>query len=426
MGRSRSDFEIANAMRNPAGYMYYARMKTKWGIFYKLGYTSQSSLEVRLNYGEKNDGDLVDRVLLWAWSDSALHDEQRLHDLFRDKRVFGKYGRFHNGPLYKNGQSELYAEDILDLDPECTKEQVKSSVKAAERIGIEYRSNPIGDHPIWRVVGAVLMVVLSPLILLRKILEETVPAMKREKERILELERKHESDIAAAVLAIKSKLTPYRDGAGSNGSCRTFNGEKSENAWKESLCNWLNRALTVEPEDMTAEDLFRVVKGNFSPTTIDAVECLVLGDAHGGRNISELPECLYELRGLRSLHLQRNEIEHLSDKLGQLVNLEELKLGGTALKTLPATIGQLKRLRILTAWWSDLESLPPEIGQLSELEGLDVSACEDLKVLPSEIVQLRKIKRLFLPAHDDFKLTAEQQHWADELKQSGAEVERYW
>ncbi|WP_163647695.1 leucine-rich repeat domain-containing protein [Modicisalibacter sp. 'Wilcox'] len=406
--------------------MYYARMKTKWGKFYKLGYTSQDSLEERLNYGEKNDGGLVDRVLLWAWSDSALHDEQRLHGLFHNKRVFGKYGKFHNGPLYKNGQSELYAEDIFDLDPECTKEQVKNSIKAAERIGIEYRNDPIGDHPIWRVVGYVLMVALSPLILLRKILEETVPAMKREKERILELERKRETDIAAAVLEIKRKSTTYRDGAGSNGSCRIFDRAKSENAWKKSLCDWLNRALTVEPEDMTAEDMFRVVKGNFSPATIDSVECLVLGDAQGGRHISALPECLYELRGLRSLHLQRNEIEHLGDKLGQLVNLEELKLGGTALKTLPAAIGQLKKLRILTAWWSDLESLPPEIGQLSELEGLDVSGCENLKVLPSEIVQLRKIKRLYLPAHDDFKLTAEQQRWADELKKSGAEVEHYW
>lgn len=198
-------------------------------------------------------------------------------------------------------------------------------------------------------------------------------------------------------------------------------------AWKNSLCNWLNGALTVGPEDMTAEDMFRVVKGTFDPATIDTVERLVLGDAQGGRGISELPESLYELRGLRSLHLQRNDIEYLSDKLGQLSNLEELKLGGNPLKALPASIGQLKKLRILTLWWNDeLKSLPPEIGQLSELEGFDVSACENLKGLPREIVKLRKIQRLYLPAHEEFNLTAEQQNWVEDLRSCGAKVERYW
>lgn len=214
MARGRSNFDNINALRNPAGHIYYARMKTNWGIFYKLGYTSQSTLEDRLNYGEKNDAGLVDRVLLWSWSDTALEEEQRLHDFFHDKRIFGKYGGFHNGPMHKNGQSELYAEDILDLDSECTKEQVKKSIKAAERIGIEYRNSPIGDHPIWHVVGAILMAAIWPLILLQKILERVVPAMKREKERKMECERKRGSDIAAAVLAIKRKSKPYRGDAG--------------------------------------------------------------------------------------------------------------------------------------------------------------------------------------------------------------------
>jgi len=209
MARGSSNFDNMNAQRDPAGNVYYARMKTKWGTFYKLGYTSQSSLENRLNYGQKSDGDLVDRVLLWSWSDTALREEQSLHGLFQDKRVFGKYGRFHNGPMYKNGQSELYAEDILDLDPECTDEQVKKATKAAERIGIEYRNNPIGDHPIWKVVGVILMAALSPLILLGKILQEVVPSMKEEKERNLERERERESDIGAAIASLKKRSKPY-------------------------------------------------------------------------------------------------------------------------------------------------------------------------------------------------------------------------
>lgn len=424
MARGRSNFDNVNALRGPAGHIYYARMKTKWGIFYKLGFTSLSTLDDRLNYGGKNDGELVDRVLLWVWSDTALHEEQRLHSLFHDKRVFGKYGSFHNGPMYKNGQSELYAEDILDLDPKCTGEQVKKSIKAAKKIGIEYRNSPIGDHPIWYVVGAILIAVLSPLILLRRILEEIVPAMKKEKERNLEWERKRELDIATAVLEIKSKANPYRYGSGNIDISIKLDAAGSESAWKQSLCDWLNRTLTVDPKDMTVDDLFRVVKGNFDPVTIDYVDSLILGDVHSGRNIYKLPESLYELRGLRTLHLQRNKIEFLSEKLGQLTNLEELKLGCNPLKALPSSIGNLKKLRILTLWSNyKLMSLPSEIGQLSELEGLDISGCDNLIGLPSEIVKLRRIRRLYLPAHNKFKLTTEQLHWVGELSRNGAEVE---
>ena len=197
--------------------------------------------------------------------------------------------------------------------------------------------------------------------------------------------------------------------------------------WKEDLCDWLNRLMTVNPDEMTSEDMFRVVKGNFQPSTIAEVQCLVLGDAQGGRGVAELPENLFQLRALKSLHLQRNNITQLSENLGQLCNLEELKLGGNSFRTLPAAIGKLTKLRILTLWWNDeFVALPPQIGELIELEGLDISACPRLIELPREITKLGKLKRLYLPSHGNLKLTSEQQEWIITLRLNGAEVERYW
>lgn len=196
--------------------------------------------------------------------------------------------------------------------------------------------------------------------------------------------------------------------------------------WRKNLCNWLNRVMTVGADEMTVEDLFRDVKGSFDPSTIAKVERIVLGDFQAGRGISDLPDSLFELRALRSLHLQRNNIKQLSERIGQLCNLEELKLGFNPLSSLPASIGDLKKLRILTLWGTNVASLPPQIGKLSELEGLDVSACANLKKLPDEITKLRKLKKLCLPQHDNFKLTAEQESWTKALLDNGAEVWRSW
>lgn len=194
--------------------------------------------------------------------------------------------------------------------------------------------------------------------------------------------------------------------------------------WKKDLCDWLNQVMTIDPDDMTAEDMFRVVKGNFQPSTIADVQRLVLGDFQGGRGISDLPESLYNLRALKSLHLQRNEITQLSESLGKLCNLEELKLGGNHLRSLPASIGKLKKLRILTLWWNyELVVLPPQIGELSELEGLDLHDCSNLTELPREIIKLGKLKRLILPDSKKLKITSEQHEWITNLKLSGAEVD---
>lgn len=100
--------------RPSTGNLYYVRLKTTLGMFYKLGFTTMDSVQARLAFQEKGDDELVDEVLVFVHRENAYADEQLLHDYFRNKAVL--LGKEKDMPLYQNGQSELYADDILGLD----------------------------------------------------------------------------------------------------------------------------------------------------------------------------------------------------------------------------------------------------------------------------------------------------------------------
>ncbi|MDN3555535.1 hypothetical protein [Halomonas maura] len=104
--------------KDPAGYVYYVRLKTSDGPFYKLGFTSKSSLVERMAYGNSGDENLIDRQLVFTFRHDAWDVEQTLLDHFDKYRAFGKYSRDPTKPLCGRGQSELFANDILGLDDE--------------------------------------------------------------------------------------------------------------------------------------------------------------------------------------------------------------------------------------------------------------------------------------------------------------------
>ncbi len=108
-----------------AGNLYYVRLRTPVGLLYKLGFTTMNSVESRLAF--KGDGAdlLIDKVLLFAYFDDAWDMEQSLHLTFSNRRGFCGW---ENGmPLYKNGQSELYCDDVLRLDFEFTSRQLRET-----------------------------------------------------------------------------------------------------------------------------------------------------------------------------------------------------------------------------------------------------------------------------------------------------------
>ncbi len=101
---------------DPAGHVYYARLNTPQGIFYKIGYTKKNSLTKRLAYAGLGDEKMIERELLFIYCYNAWDVEQYLHEHFRKQRAFNWFSGGAKQPLYKRGQSELYRSDILGLD----------------------------------------------------------------------------------------------------------------------------------------------------------------------------------------------------------------------------------------------------------------------------------------------------------------------
>ena len=136
----RGHFRNKIAPTAPSGNLYCVRLKTDVGILYKIGFTTLSSVEERFAF--KGDGreKLIHRTLLSVRLENAYHVEQELHSLLSDERLFGSYSRNPYMPLFGNGQSELYASDVLKLDDEFTDAQ---EVEARERIKRRYGENQV-------------------------------------------------------------------------------------------------------------------------------------------------------------------------------------------------------------------------------------------------------------------------------------------
>lgn len=114
---------------NPAGNVYYAKLKTPQGTFYKLGFTSKSSLVERLAYGYSGDEKLIDRQFFFSFREDAWHVEQTLLEHFDRHRAFGKFSKDPANPLCGRGQSELFAHDILGLDDDLYELPDESTLK---------------------------------------------------------------------------------------------------------------------------------------------------------------------------------------------------------------------------------------------------------------------------------------------------------
>jgi hypothetical protein len=115
---------------DPEGILYYVRLKTQFGVLYKLGFTSLESVHERLAYQGRGHEKLIDAVLFSAHFDDALVLEQCLHDHFKSRSLFPVPDR--DMPLFENGQSEIYADDILGLDKTYTECRAKAVVSAIQ------------------------------------------------------------------------------------------------------------------------------------------------------------------------------------------------------------------------------------------------------------------------------------------------------
>lgn len=81
--------------------------------------------------------------------------------------------------------------------------------------------------------------------------------------------------------------------------------------------------------------------------------------------------------------------------LGQLKNLKELKMDSNEITIIPAEIGDLKELKKLSLNWNHIKEIPKEIGQLDQLEEVYMYVNE-IESIPAEFYALSNLKTLWM------------------------------
>lgn len=161
--------KIKHPPANRNGHLYYVRLRTELGIFYKIGFTTMGSVEKRLNYKGSNDARYIDKVLLFSYLQDAYDVEQKLHGLLYKKRAFSEYSADHNFPLSKNGQTELYTEDVLNLDSSYTDSQRIDTEQKLHNKRLEMRGKTKSQDDLENSIVKLVMILFSPLIILLRI-----------------------------------------------------------------------------------------------------------------------------------------------------------------------------------------------------------------------------------------------------------------
>ena len=151
---------------DPSGNLYYARLSTPSGPVYKLGYTTMQTVHERLSFNGQGDEQMIDAVLFFSYFADAYAMEQVLHNSFSHLAPFHKNDPKWYFPLSGNGQSELYFEDVLGLDPNYT--QVQANAVRANFDELSKRSEQVPQrqtHSLqFRLVQILLTVTVVPVI----------------------------------------------------------------------------------------------------------------------------------------------------------------------------------------------------------------------------------------------------------------------
>jgi Leucine-rich repeat (LRR) protein len=89
-----------------------------------------------------------------------------------------------------------------------------------------------------------------------------------------------------------------------------------------------------------------------------------------GKNLTRIPEFVFNMPNLEVLNLSDNRIESIPEKIGKLKNLQELTMNYNALRSLPSSMGSLTKLELLSLYNNELTTLPSSMEKLKNLSSM--------------------------------------------------------
>jgi hypothetical protein len=305
------------------GYVYYIRFKTPKGIFYKIGFTTMDSVELRFSYGGSENYKMIDKVFMYKYSLDAYEYEQLLHSNLRADRAYKGYGLAtlfshpSEHPLFRNGQSELYREDVLGLDPEYKRPFSFGNIFKAQR---------------------------SDIVAKRQLQMNWLPYVR---------ERMEARTYEVLDAFLQEPLFFSRE---------EFMSREGE--WVLPLYRWASKNA------MTGDLLEGTTVHGHKPLPQTKAELLALETfAPGWCYITSIPPEIAHLINLKTIRVRSDEVKVIPDEVYTLSKLTELNLANTGTQSLSSGIANLRALEILDLRYCDqLEYLPPEVEQLPSLK----------------------------------------------------------
>lgn len=111
-------------------------------------------------------------------------------------------------------------------------------------------------------------------------------------------------------------------------------------------------------------------------------------------NLRDIPKDLLQIsQQIRTLDLNTNRLQRLSESISSFRNLKILNLSHNKLKLVSGALGQLEKLESLLLEDNLLETLPSEFGRLSNLKTLNISK-NSFKTFPLPVCSLKSLELL--------------------------------
>lgn len=150
---------------------------------------------------------------------------------------------------------------------------------------------------------------------------------------------------------------------------------------------WLSQTVTLTVLYVSSNKITAIPDLNL----LQRLEYLDLG----GCRLAEVPSWVCDLRGIKSLELNSNQISELPERFDRLAGLERLYLGWNMLTSVPPQLRCLYGLNALFVGNNHLSSIPDWIGELGNLIWLDI-ARNGISELPQALRRIHGLSRLTL------------------------------
>ena len=117
-------------------------------------------------------------------------------------------------------------------------------------------------------------------------------------------------------------------------------------------------------------------------------------DLHG-KNLTEIPESLTNLKNLKELDLSSNKIKEIPEAIANLTNLTKLTLSGNEIKEIPNTIFTLFNLKELDLSFNKIKEIPDGIAKLYNLTTFNLLH-NQIETIPDAVAKLYNLTTIDL------------------------------